>query len=62
MEPVVRKFNTFEEAEAAEREYYRGLTPDERIAIMLDLIFPEGTDAASARLERVCKIVPLAQQ
>jgi hypothetical protein len=59
VERVVRKFDTFEEAEAAEREYYRGLTPDERIAIMLDLIFPEGTDAASARLERVCRIIKL---
>jgi hypothetical protein len=37
MEPVIRKFATFEEADAAEREYYRGLTPAERLSIMIDL-------------------------
>jgi hypothetical protein len=49
MELVARKFATFEEAEAADREYYRSLTPAERLAIMIDLIYPEGGDAASAR-------------
>jgi hypothetical protein len=31
VEPVLRKFATFEEAEAAEREYYRGLTAGMRL-------------------------------
>jgi hypothetical protein len=37
---VIRKFTTFEEAEAADRDYYRSLTPSERLAIMIDLIYP----------------------
>ena len=61
MEIVARKFATFEEAEQADREYYRSLTPAERIAIMIDLIYPEGGDAASARFERVYRIVKLGE-
>jgi hypothetical protein len=62
MERVVHKFATFEEAEAADQAYYRSLTPAERLAIMLDLIYPEGGDAASARFERVCRIVKLGER
>jgi hypothetical protein len=59
VEPVALKFASFEEADAADRAYYRQLTPAERLAIMLELIFPEGSDAASARLERVYRITQL---
>jgi hypothetical protein len=62
MELAARKFSTFEEAEAADRDYYRSLTPAERLAIMIDLIYPEGGDAASARLERVYRIVKLGER
>ena len=58
MELAVRKFATFEEAEAADRAYYRSLTPAERLSIMMD---PEGGDAASARFERVYRIVKLGE-
>ena len=57
MEKVVRKFASFEEAEKADREYYRSLTPAERLAIMIDMIYPEGSDAANSRMEKVCRIV-----
>jgi hypothetical protein len=53
MELVTRKFATFEEADEADRS----LTPAERLAIMMDLIYPEGGDAASAGFERVYRIV-----
>ena len=59
MEPVALKFASFEAADAADRAYYRQLKPAERLAIMLELIFPEGGDAASARLERVYRITQL---
>lgn len=62
MEKVVRKFASFEEAEAAEREFYRRLTTQQRIAIMLDLIYPEGSDASSARIERICRITQFPQR
>lgn len=57
MELAARKFATFEEAEAADRDYYRSLTPAERLAIMIDLIYPEGGDAAPQKVEKVCRIV-----
>jgi hypothetical protein len=62
MEVAVRKFATLEEAEAADLAYYRSLTPAERISIMMDLIYPEGGDAAAARFERVYRIVKLGER
>jgi hypothetical protein len=62
MERVVHKFATFEEADAADRDYYRSLTSAERLAIMMDLIYPEGGDAASTRFERVYRIVKLGER
>ena len=62
MEQVIRKFATFEEADEADRAYYRALTPAERLSIMIDLIYPEGGDAAAARLERVYRIVKLGER
>lgn len=62
MEPAVRKFATFDEAEEADRAYYRALTPSERLSIMIDLIYPEDGDAASARFERVYRIIKLGER
>jgi len=62
MERMIRKFATFEEAEAADLAYYRALTPAERLAIMIDLIYPEGGDAASTRFKRVYRIVKLGER
>jgi hypothetical protein len=58
MDRVVRRFSSFEEAEAAERTYYRSLTPNERIAILLELIasVTEALPEAEQRLERVCRV------
>ena len=48
MEKVIRKFNSFEEAEAAEREYWRNASYEERIynmlylqQMMLELFYPD---------------------
>ena len=38
VERVVTKYSSFQEAEAAEREYYARLTPAERLKILLELI------------------------
>jgi hypothetical protein len=62
VEHVLRKYATFEEAEEADRAYYRSLTPAERLSIMIDLIYPEDGDAASARFERVYRIVKLGER
>ena len=61
MEKVVRKFRTCDEADQADREYYRSLTPDERMEILLDLVEREH-DGASKRLERVYRVVKLGER
>ena len=37
MQPVVAKFRTFREAETATRDYYRRLSPAERLEILFQL-------------------------
>jgi len=61
MEPVVAKFRTFCEAEAANREYYRRLSPEERLEILFQLraMAHEDNDAASQRVVRVYRIAQL---
>jgi len=62
MERTVAKFSSHQEAEQATLEYYRSLTPEQRLDILLELIEAsrkEG-DAASERFERVYRIVKLS--
>ena len=54
MEKVVRKFKTHAEADRADREYYRTLTPGQRVDILLQLI--DDYYGPQHRLERVCRI------
>jgi len=59
IERVVRKYSSFEEADAADRAYYAQLTPAERLNILLEIIqryresihAPEGV----ARVYRIVK-------
>jgi hypothetical protein len=59
MKPVVAKFRTFEESEAAAREYYRRLSPEERLEILFHLraMAHKERDALTGRLARVYRIV-----
>ena len=61
MEPVIAKFRTFREAEAATRDYYRRLSPSERLEILFQLrvMAHKETDAISGRLARVYRIAEL---
>ncbi len=61
MQPVVAKFRTFDEAEAATRDYYRNLSPEQRLEILFQLreMAREETDAAAGRLARVYRIAEL---
>jgi hypothetical protein len=56
-----RLFRFLEESDAADRAYYRSLTPEERLDILLELVrrFAEGYGEASQRLERVYRVVEL---
>jgi hypothetical protein len=55
MKPIVAKFRTFPEAEAATRDYYRQLSPEERLEILFQLraMAHKESDATVGRLARV---------
>ena len=63
MEKVVKVFRSFEESDRADREYYRNLTPHQRLEILWELNrgWPtDGNEDAPERLERVCRIIKLS--
>ncbi len=63
MEKIVRRFKTREEAEAADREYWRLMTPEDRIRILLEMLNPEGaTDESRQRLKRVARVVRIQRR
>jgi hypothetical protein len=53
VEKSAKKFRTFAEAEKADREFYKKLTGNERLQILVELL-NHGTEQ---RLERVSRIV-----
>ena len=58
MELAVRRFSSFDEADRADREYYRSLTPEERIQMLLELLaMGDDADASERRLAPVYRIV-----
>jgi hypothetical protein len=59
MEPIVAKFRTHQEAELATREYYRRLSPAERLEILFQLrgLAHKEDDAASAGLARAIELL-----
>ena len=59
MERVVRKFRSFDEADDADDEYYRALSGNEKLQILLELIMPENPDAAV--IERSARVHPLTE-
>jgi hypothetical protein len=59
MEKVLQVFNSFAEAEEADRKYYRSLTPAQRIEILLILrsLIKRNDDEPRGRLKRVYRII-----
>lgn len=59
MDKVVRKFGSFAEAEKADREYYRSLTGQQRLDILLELIASarDAENEEAKGFERVWRIV-----
>lgn len=63
IEPVVKIFKSHSEADAADRAYYASLTPQQRLAIMLEIIDSQREeDDASQRVAPVCRIVKRSQR
>lgn len=63
MEYIVRRFDSHADAEEADRRYYRSLTPQQRVDLLVELVYGRRdlNDPASERLERVCRVVELPQ-
>lgn len=64
MEKIVRKFNSFEESDQADRRYYASLDPQERLDILLSLLMKgrAGQDEAGKGLKRVYRITELGKR
>lgn len=64
MDLVVSKFRTHQEADRATLEYYRRLSPAERLEILFELrrLAHKEDDAVPGRLARVYRIVELERR
>jgi hypothetical protein len=63
MERTIQVFHSFDGADEADETYYAGLSPQERLDILLDLItnYQESLGETATRLERVYQVVDLAR-
>jgi hypothetical protein len=63
MQREIQVFRSFHDAEQADDEYYAALTPQERLAILLDLVaaYRESMGEAAARFERVYRVTELSR-
>ena len=58
MEKMGAKFHSFEGADKADRDFYRKLTPQERLNLLLQLI----NHAPEQRLERVYRVTKFSRR
>ena len=63
VDSAIRRFDSFDEADEADVEYYALLTPQERLEILFDLsaMFRDTLSENSERFERVYRVVELEQ-
>ena len=58
MEKTVKQFRNFAEAEKADRDFYKKLTGNERLQVLVELL----NHAPKQRLERVSRITKLPRR
>jgi hypothetical protein len=58
VEKTAKKFRSFAEAEQADRDFYKKLSGNERLQILLELL----NHAPEQRLERISRITKLARR
>jgi hypothetical protein len=60
---VIKQFDSLAASDEADREYYRSLTPEERLEILFELIAreAEARGEAEQRLARVYRITELGK-
>jgi hypothetical protein len=63
MERVLRKFEQFDDAEEADRQFYASLSPQERLEMLLEIIAQaqESTGETTKGLERVYRVIELSE-
>jgi len=64
IQKVVQRFSSFAESDRATRRYYAGLSPQERLDLLLELVFTEWNDddEAAQGLQRVYRVVKLGER
>ena len=62
MEKVVRKFRSFREADEADLQFYRSLSGNERVNILLELVQQATADETTEGFKRVYRIVKLPRR
>jgi hypothetical protein len=64
MKREVQKFNSFSDAEDADVRYYRSLTHQQRLDLLLELIARqnETDDEAAKGFARVCRVIALQRR
>ncbi len=64
MRKIVKKFGAFKDSEDADRAYYLGLTGQERLDILLDLIarYRDEQGEAARGFKRVYRIIKLGER
>ena len=64
MKPVLQRFDSFAEAENAERAHYASLTPQERLDLLLELMarWRESLDEAAEGFERIYRVTELPRR
>ncbi len=60
MEKVVRRFESFRDADLVDTEYWRRRSGEERLAALLELIMPENPDEGI--IQRSARVYPLARE
>ena len=59
MDKVAQRFRSHSEAGESDRAYYRSLSPQERLDLLLDLVARGQTDETEQGLARVCRVTQL---
>jgi hypothetical protein len=57
VEKIAKKFRPFAESEAADKAFYRSLTPEQCMEIFFEINARARGDEPEQRLERVCRVV-----
>ena len=63
MERIIRVFDTHDEADQADRDFYASLSPQERVDMLLEMVarYRESFGEAGERFERVYRVIELSQ-